>query len=360
MANEGFNLKAPDLSSEACAWVAQLETGELSKEDLDAFREWINRSPRHYAEIKRLARLSHDINVIADMAGPLKAAAARREAVLRLRSASLFVNGWGVAAALVLALAGLAAVILRQPGDTPAPVPYVIATEIGEFREIALADGSTVKLNTDSEIEVELDQSQRRIRLLKGEAYFEVARNPDNPFVVFAADRQVTAVGTAFAVRWTDNAFTVTVSEGKVSVNERLAKTEQGAVQTSGDAEAGDIPPLPEVAPHLLEAGQRLAVSDFEIHPTIETLSPRDLTRDFSWRTGFLEFDKAPLGEVVREMERYTTLDIEIADDELKNLKFGGVIRIGETDAFFEALELSFGVKAVRFGDDRVLLERVG
>ena len=56
---------APDLVSEATSWLAQLETGKLSKEDLAAFREWVQRSPRHYLEIRRLAELSREVNVLA-------------------------------------------------------------------------------------------------------------------------------------------------------------------------------------------------------------------------------------------------------------------------------------------------------
>ena len=360
MKKDTLKTDAPDLTSEACAWLAQLETGALSPEDLAAFREWVKRSPRHYAEIRRLARLSGEINVLAEMAGPLRDAAERRAPVLRSKIGSHAIT-WSAAAFAMLALIFAGALLFFSPVTTDAPGPYLIATEIGEVRETALADGSEVKLNTDSEIEIDFDRDQRRIRLLRGEAYFEVARNPDRPFTVYAGNKHVTAIGTAFAVRWTDDDLIVTVSEGKVSFDETVAP--QLANPGSAKAFGGDEPKVAALAPaprRLIEAGQRLAVSGSAALPVVNAISARNLTRELAWRSGLLDFEKAPLSEVVREMERYTTLDIEIVDDDLRDLKFGGIFRTGETDAFFEALELSFGVKVVRAGSDRVLLQRAG
>lgn len=360
MKKDAFTPEAPDLTAEACAWIAQLETGELSREDLAAFREWIKRSPRHYAEIRRLAYLSGEVNILAGMAGPLRDAALRGAPLLRRKSVSPWLT-WGAAALAMLALvfAGAASFLTRAVKD--APGPYLIATEIGEVREAAFSDGSDVKLNTDSEIEVDFDKGRRRIRLLRGEAYFEVAHDPERPFTVYAGDKLVTAVGTAFAVRWTDDDLIVTVSEGKVSFDEAIAPQLSESVNVEPfEADEANVAALAPAPRRLIEAGQRLAVSGSAAHPVVNAISARDMSRELSWRSGLLDFEKAPLRDVVREMERYTTLDIEIVDDELKELKFGGIFRTGETDAFFEALELSFDVKVVRIGSDRVLLRRAG
>lgn len=352
---------APDLTAEACAWLAQLETGELSKEDLAAFREWIKRSPRHYAEIRRLAHLSYDINVLADMAGSLNGAVERRASVRRRDAGGWSLGArkfWPAAAVASFVVAVSVAFLFIGRPPLEASAPYLVSTETGETAEAMLADGSQVELNTASQIEVDLDKTQRRIRLLKGEAFFDVAHNADRPFTVYVGDKQVTAVGTAFAVRWTDNDFVVTVSEGRVLVGE----ANQAGAGVSEDASLDPYDPsaVNATSKTMLEAGQRLVGTDASLDHTVQTMSNSELSRELAWRSGLLDFEDTPLGDVVLEMQRYTPLSIEIADDKLRNLKFGGVFRIGETEAFFDALELSFDVEVVHLDDGRVLLKPAG
>ena len=91
------------------------------------------------------------------------------------------------------------------------------ATDIGEQYRTALADGSLVELNTATRVAVDLTPEERDIHLRKGEAVFEVAKDPSRPFVVKTPLADVRAIGTVFAVR-TENGLEVAVSEGVVSV----------------------------------------------------------------------------------------------------------------------------------------------
>lgn len=335
-----------DLTAEASAWIAQLEMGDLSPEDLVAFREWVNRSPRHYEEIHRLARIWGEVNVLTEMAGPLKDAAAGRSDVLGARARRRRI---GPAAAA--ALAALAVVIYAFFYRDRPHQPYLIATTVGGFNEAVLPDGSGVELNTDSKLEIDYDDAQRRVRLLRGEAFFDVARNPQRPFVVYAGDDVVRAVGTAFVVRYTDDDLTVTVSDGSVEVSSAPIVEPGASVRPPPDAQNPPASP-PRRAGKILEAGQRLAIVDGDENGVVREISGRSLQRELSWREGLLEFSDTPLAEVVREMNRYTEFDIEIADPSLKTLTFGGIFRTGETAALFDALELSFGVR-VEYVDDR-------
>lgn len=349
---------SPDLTSEAAAWLAQLETGKLSSKDLAAFREWIQRSPRHYAEIRRLAELSREVNVLAGMGDALKSAAKRRHAVRRLRTFPLL--GWS-AAGLAAACALAVTLFIRLPEPAIVePEPLYLATPVGETRDVALEDGSTVKLNTDSRLEVVFAKERRNIYLEKGEAFFNVAHDAGRPFTVYAGDRSVTAVGTAFSVRWTDEELVVTVSEGKVAYGEAAARAapaaETGAGRlTPAPASAGPAPP-PRT---MLGPGLRLEVSALDRAELVERLPETVLSRELAWRSGFLDFQDAPLSEVISEMQRYTPQEIVIADAELADLRFGGVFRIGQTDAFFEALEMSFGVSVEHADGNKLILRSV-
>lgn len=355
--SDSLSADSPDVTAEAAAWLAQLETGQLSKEDMAAFREWIGRSPRHYSEIHRLAQVSLDVNVLAGMAGPLRRAAGRRD-VVRLAPRGRR-TGWGAAAGAVFgAVCFLLVSFMGTQESSFAPVelsqPIVVVTDIGETEELALEDGSRLKLNTNSQVEVEFRPEERRIYLEKGEAFFEVAPDPDRPFTVYAGEQSVTAIGTAFSVRWTDEEFVVTVSEGKVAYG-------QGAGgRSSGLGEKGRIPAERSAdTPHvsaMLAAGQRLERLPTQQEAIVAELPQTVLSRELAWRSGFLDFDDMALKDVVREMQRYTPQEILIEDEGLADLRFGGVFRIGQTEAFFDALEMSFGVIVDRESDGKLIL----
>src|SRR5690606_12600450 len=91
-------------------------------------------------------------------------------------------------------------------------------TAVGERLAVTLDDGSVLTLNTDSRALVQYGDGIRGVTLEKGQALFEVAKNPELPFVVTAAGRKVTALGTAFDVRVTDDRLAVTLIEGRVAV----------------------------------------------------------------------------------------------------------------------------------------------
>lgn len=354
--------ESPDLTAEAGAWLAQLETGKLSREDMSAFREWIQRSPRHYAEIRRLAQLSLEVNVLADMVEPLKQAAARQRVVRRQGQASrpsMARWRWGAVGGVLAAVVAVAAIMQMPPQPTSETAPVYIATTVGQTQDVALDDGSRVKLNTDSQIEVAFVKGRRNVYLDKGEAFFDVAHDAARPFTVYAGDRSVTAVGTAFSVRWVNDELIVTVSEGKVAYGVAPALRNTGAGEKSA-TRAVPVAASPGAgARTMLGAGQRLEVAPLSRAEVVERLPEGALSRELAWRSGFLDFENEPLSEVVREMQRYTPQKIEIADQSLADIRFGGVFRIGQTDAFIEALELSFGVQVEETSDNRLILKSV-
>ena len=344
-----------DVTSEACAWIAQLETGDTTLQDLAAFREWMQRSPRHADEIRRLAYLSDDLNILTEMAGPLEDAASHFRQIVAQRRTPL----WRKPQALV---AGLAAIVFMAAGAliyfAPGAYPEgsrIIATAIGDYQEITLSDGSRVELNSDTQIEVEFTRDRRKIRLLKGEAFFTVAHDPARPFVVFAGRNYVLAVGTAFAVRLFDaeNDFEVTVTEGRVVVAEATGASPTEIAAPSRIGEAAPTVEAVEPAAHLLvlKAGQNVVVSSASEAPPIMEMTPRELQRKLSWQEGLFDFSETPLIEVVQEVSRHTATRIEISDPQLRNLRFGGVFRTGETDALLSALEVSFDIE-VEYVDD--------
>ena len=313
MPEELFSNKAPDITAEACAWIAQLETGNMSSEDQAALKEWIGRSPRHFEEIRKIARLSADTDLLAGMAGSIGAAAReRREAVSPPRP--WFDRHWRpalAACAMAVLVAGAGFVTLKGAFG-PAEAPYIVATTVGGLEERTLSDGTVVKLNTDSQIEVDFDSKQRRVRLLKGEAFFQVAHNSDWPFLVTAGDK----------------------------------------------TEPEPLTKISAEAPLFLDAGQKLSLVNEGAPTLVAAVSPREITSELSWREGLLDFSERPLNEIVGEVNRYTNVRIEITDPELSQMKFGGIFRTGEIEPLLDALELSADVEVERVSDTYVRIHR--
>lgn len=326
---------------EAAAWLAQLETGEMDSADLAALREWMGRSHKHVAELRRITQLSASMNVMNDFAGSLEEAAAAFEPVVRKRPAMMPYPALG------LAMLFVAVLILFTQFDNE-PEPRSLVSRVGEYVEHTLPDGSHIALNTNSRLDIAFTAQVREVTLLAGEALFTVAKDPDRPFVVNAGNRRITAVGTAFLVHLGAEAVEVTVSEGVVALSN---------ITTS---EADVARPLDGAEPVRLEKKQslKLPVNKAATQPDIRPISDSDLRRKLAWREGLLDFYRTPLAEVVSEVSRHTGMRISILDPELQEKEFDGLFRVGETELLLQALSIHGDIRLTRIGADTVLLSR--
>lgn len=324
---------------EAAAWIAQLNSDRFSDADQAALREWCARSLAHREALQRLGGIWAELDALAALPAELSSARTSRDAPARLRW-----NPFWMAHATALALAVIGAGIWVGYGTSPnsrdAPVGFY-ATNIGEQKTVVLADLSTLRLNTNTFVEVDYRPQERRVRLVKGEALFTVAGNESRPFIVYAAANSVRAVGTQFSVRLLRDNVEVLVTEGRVAVTRSIldARTRGGTARTS-----------------VLEQEQTAVIDDRVAAPIeISTVASAEVQRRLSWTTGVLEFNGEPLEKVVAEVGRYTPLRIRIAQPALRQLPVGGRFRVGETQALFDVIEAGFGAK-VSYDTDGVLI----
>lgn len=210
------------------------------------------------------------------------------------------------------------------------------STEVGGLTAVPMADGSKVTLNTDSEIRVLVSDSERRVELRHGEAFFEVARDPTRPFVVLAGDKRVIAVGTKFSVRRESDEVRVIVTEGHVRVEK---------------SEAGHSVPIAQLSPGSVAttAGGGALVREKPVAQVEEYLS---------WQQGFVSFHETPLEEAVAELNRYNVRKIAIADPAVAAVRIGGNFRSTNVDAFVRLIEDGFPIRAERRDDQIVLHTR--
>lgn len=318
-----------EIDREAAEWVVRLDREDVPASTLLEFEQWRSQSSQHREAADRLEDFwagMAELDIFNDL-HEMDAVAARRPKSggerFRRRSALI----WGAAACLA-AILGVAAyqTLLVNPAFQEG-----YKTAVGEQRTIDLPDGSRVVLNTDSIIKATYTKTDRIIRLVRGEAYFDVQKNPARPFSVETDRGAVTAVGTAFSVRLVDQDMNVLVSEGRVRLS--AAPLDRASKEPRADA-----PEEVEVA-----AGEA-AVFDRSAK-TISAIDKQDMDRQLDWKDGVLEFHGDPLMVVVADISRYTDITIEIENSELANRRVVAYYQVGKIEPMFEALRLTANVE---------------
>jgi len=378
-------------NSQACAWIAKLHGGEPTAQEKQQLHEWMAQSPAHKAEIRKVAQLWGELNVLTELSVPVDPPAKAsmfslwRPNLESLRDWRLGVGG--VCAAMIL----LAVIIM--PGTFIKPDPNTYSTAIGQQQLVTLADGSTILLNTNSQVRVDYQTDARNIYLQQGQAHFEVATNKTRPFKVYVGQDMVRAVGTAFTVYINKQLVEVTVTEGVVELNslepidspERIDSLEPidspervSRLEPIDSSELVDMPerinshePTNSPAPSsnivktatayqpigLVKAGQNVTINAADAStPEIITIDTQELSRKLAWHHGMLRFSGDSLQDVIAEISRYTDLNIEIVDPSISQLRIGGFFKVGETDKMFEALETNFGIQVVHVDSKQVQL----
>lgn len=182
-----------------------------------------------------------------------------------------------------------------------------------------------MQLNASSAIAIDFDADRRAIKLLRGQAFFEVASDPDRPFTVEAGDIRVTALGTAFDVRLGSSETDVTVTHNAVLVE--FADDTRESLR--------------------LQEGE-LAEYDHATHE--RTVSTADSTLTLAWRRGQLVVDNAQLSYVVEEISRHFSGQIVIAGNELARRRVSGTMTVSDTAAALAFLEQALDVRINRIG----------
>jgi transmembrane sensor len=338
MTDKGRILAFPDaaaIEAEAAAWVARFDAGDVSARDQAAFQAWLNRSALHREAIAEFGNLWSEMDGLGHLTGQAGQDGAPRHAGRAFPRGAM---PWVAAlAASLVAVAGGTVLFFQSPQQHPLPMvaqahqPARISyeTAVGGHRRIALADGSSIILNTNSRLEVDFSGNRRNVHLLRGEAYFEVVHDKTRPFTVFADNYVVRDIGTAFDVHLSKTGrVEVGVTRGSVEV------APAGGARAAGGMESGGI----------VAAGHNIVLGETVEAP--RPVSSVDMKRKLAWRQGELIYTGQPLREVLADVSRYSNIQIELADPALEDLPVGGAFRTDQIDAIFAALENNFGVRA--------------
>jgi transmembrane sensor len=328
------------LEQRATEWFVRHREGAPSSAEQRQFMQWLRASPRHVAAYLKLTGMVSGLpEALAGLDEDVEQLAARIRHSPREAEQALFaVNGaagrparrslsrWAWAAAVVLALAGTTQFAMSRWLGAES----VVVAE-GQPRLLALPDGSSVHLNAGTRLVIRYSDTQRLLELPRGQALFDVVRDPRRPFIVRSGAADVVAVGTRFDVYRRAGQTRVTVVEGKIEIiRERSGGGPDGA-------------PLP------VTAGEQVRIGDEDMGAAGQP-EPVDVRLVTAWSHREVTFSGARLTDVAEEFGRSTGARIHIEDARLRDYRISGVFQTYDLDSFVSYLEQFEGVAVKREG----------
>lgn len=356
------------ITDQAAAWFVMHREGTLTALQQNDFMRWLRTSPMHVAEYLTIAGVARDIGNAAqqdttslpqllgevgvtDQVVPIDRAAREprfdsssheqrtgprsRQPARTARPAARALVRWANVAAWVLVTT---AVILGVRWFTSRPQVQNFATSHGEQRSLQLPDNTFVRLNSDSAIVVSFSRDQRLVEVTRGQAYFEVAKDPLRPFGVRVGGLLIRDIGTAFDVYRQDSSTTVTVTEGQVQV-----WPVPPASRSSGWLD--DVQrPLEGARGHPLVdlvAGHQARIAASGV---VESHGPVDVEQATAWLQGNIVFEGESIAAVAAQFNRYNNAQISVKDPQIGALPISGTFAAHDVSTFVAFLGTMRGV----------------
>jgi transmembrane sensor len=332
--------RATDIEQQASEWIIRSEGGDFTDGQRVEMERWL-RVPRHritFLRIREAWRRASRMRSARPLDGDVDPDLLKN-ADLTFRSQNdTNTSGWpfriaaAAALTLIIYLVGLAGWITLSPSDW---IKYT--TSVGGYENIALADGSGIQLNTDSEIRARLTTHAREIQLIRGEALFKVVNDRHRAFTIKVANvavhvNQLDENASTLVVRLrAPSAIDVSVTRGSVELQPAEGLLDiaflHSAVPTSTIVE-GDLAAIRPEGVHLTRVGLE------------------ELNRKLSWTAGLLSFQGETLAEVTDEFNRYNRKHLMVTDPAIASRRIGGAFQATDPESFVSALRKGFGVRA--------------
>jgi transmembrane sensor len=311
--------RSDPVADQALDWFARLRGANPDGATQAEFRAWLAEDPRHEAEFRKLETL-WDSKPFLDA---VKALPVDRSALMRSK------RRFPMRAAALAASVLMAVGVWQYPALTIAlQADYVTAT--GNQTTVPLPDGSTMMLNTGTAVALDFDAGKRHIRLLRGEAFFDVVHDAAHPFTVSGQYGAVEVLGTAFSVKTGDDEDEVVLERGRVQV---LCLCEN-----KGKAE--------------LAPGEAVSITA----SAVSAVHAADPSTALAWREGRIIFENARLGTVLQELRRYHRGPIMVADERVNRMVVTGNYRLDDVEGALKTLADAAGVGFYRIPGGLIIL----
>lgn len=288
---------SPAVVQEAANWLSRLWSGEAGPDEIRACAAWRAQKPEHELAWQRLQQISAKLDSVPGAIGHRALRAPRTQG----RRAALRMLGWGIVAGGAVGVTRESAVWQRNTSD--------YSTGTGEWKQVALADGTRLILNTATAVDIDFDADARRVLLRSGEIYISTAPDPQRPFLVETRDGTVRALGTRYSVRKLDGATQVSVYEHAVEIAPRDSR--QRLRISAGEQTT--------LTPDAIRAGNALDAGEPD------------------WTRRRLVAERMRLADFLAEVGRYRS-GVLRCDPSIAELRVTGVFPLDDTDRALAAL----------------------
>jgi len=308
---------------QAAEWLERSVANDWGNEDQAALDAWLAAAPTNRVAYLRVKAAWNKADRLAALKLPLP-----RKAVPPVSAGMLPMLLRLAACFGLLAVIGLAALsfMTRSQAQT-------FATAIGGHKLIQLHDGSTIELNTNTSIAVNVTAGSRTVTIAKGEVYFQVHHDAARPFVVYAEGHRITDLGTKFLVRTHASGLEVALISGSARLDTPNAARKKSVLLKPGEVAVAKTGGISVAREPLGQLADRLA-----------------------WRRGMLVFRHITLAEAAAEFNRYNSRKIVISND-IAGLKINGTFAKGSLDAFSRTAQYALGLH-VAVLDSEIVLSR--
>jgi transmembrane sensor len=315
---------AHDIGERAAAWLELRERGGFGQDEQAALDAWLDESLAHRTAYWRVSAAWERANRMSALGKRFDTPMASSEhskapySILK-RSAALGV---------LLAALGAGTFLYFSKNYQSSDIIY--STSVGGHKIVALADGSTIELNTDTVLRID-GANRRKIWLDKGEAYFNIRHDAAHPFTVTAINRRVTDLGTKFLIREDADRLEIALLEGRASVQ-----------SVSGKAKAQILTP----------GHMAVATADLML-VTAQPVSV--LAGELGWRNGVLVFRRMTLADAASEFNRYNHKKLVVLDPAVANTRIDGTFPANNVEAFLDAVQATLRVHVEDLGSEAVI-----
>lgn len=332
----------------AAEWVVKNEMG-LTPHEQDEFNTWLTDDPRNREAYVSANRSWEDLDRLLGLQASYHAKAdpdlfGENSSGLSLRRKKWFLAGTGLAASvlIIFALTPFLSHWMGAPKKDTIDRSDIVFSRI---ERLDLEDGSVVTLNHGSLVEPSYSEDERFVKLVQGEAIFEVEKDPNRPFIVEVSGIRVRAVGTAFNVKLSHNGVDVLVTEGVVAL----------------DASDGSYMADAETEPTLLEANHKATIqfAEDQTHQvSFEQVAPSEIEEQLLWKPVLLNFDDVPISQIVNEFNRRNPKKLVLVGSEWERIRLSSYFWSDNLDGFLRLLEQKYALQIVEAEDEIFYLSR--
>jgi len=335
------------IKEQARTWVSLFERDNVSTKEQAKFQEWVSASPHHVREFCKAEQVWKDLSLIENYGQDVEAVefvhsiSSRAKTVWQKTTNKTSTSNTPVsrpfrlsliAASFLAAIAIISLFLLEEPNQRTS-----YSTEYAEHKNIALEDGSHVSLSARTQFQTSFSGSVRRASLISGEAFFDIAKDSERPFIITVGTTEILVTGTQFDVHRAGKTIRVAVTEGKVEVT-----------QNNGNDKVNER--------RFLRANQHIVATE---NGNISDVLPITGDKPGAWRSGRLSYTQHPLYSLVSDLNRYYMPGVTVMDKSLNSIEITTSFKIEQIEQMMAALAASNPVQVEKTAKGRFIIKAI-